>query len=91
MTEPALDASVEKLRADGAAPSVVAAFIDRYERLASGETGYVHEGDLEPLTDPPMLADQALDEAATRALAQTAVVRLNGGLGTSMGLAGRSA
>lgn len=88
MTDSALDASVDKLRADGAAPSVVAAFIDRYQRLDSGETGYVHEADLEPLTDPPVLADQALDEAATRALAQTAVIRLNGGLGTSMGLAG---
>lgn len=88
MTDSALDASVDKLRADGAAPSVVAAFIDRYQRLASGETGYVHEADLEPLTDPPVLADQALDEAATRALARTAVIRLNGGLGTSMGLAG---
>ena len=88
MTDPALDAAIAKLTADGAAPSVIASFIDRFNRLASGETGYVHEADLEPLTDPPMLADQTLDDAAMQALAQTAVVRLNGGLGTSMGLAG---
>jgi len=88
MTDPALDAATAKLTADGAAPSVIAAFIDRYNRLASGETGYVYEADLEPLTNPPMLADQTLGDAATQALAQTAVVRLNGGLGTSMGLAG---
>ncbi|WIY83071.1 UTP--glucose-1-phosphate uridylyltransferase [Propionimicrobium sp. PCR01-08-3] len=88
MTDPALDAAIDKLRADGAAPSVIAAFVDRFQRLASGETGYLHEADLKPLTDPPMLADQQLDEHAAQALAQTAVVRLNGGLGTSMGLAG---
>lgn len=88
MTDQALDAAVAKLTADGAAPSVVAAFVDRFERFASGETGYVHEADLEPLTHPAMLADQVLDDAATQALARTAVVRLNGGLGTSMGLAG---
>lgn len=88
MTDPALDAATAKLTADGAASSVIAAFIDRYNRLASGETGYVYEADLEPLTDPPTLADQELGAAATQALAQTAVVRLNGGLGTSMGLAG---
>lgn len=88
MTDPALDAATAKLTADGAASSVIAAFIDRYNRLASGETGYVYEADLEPLTNPPMLADQELGDAATQALAQTAVVRLNGGLGTSMGLAG---
>ncbi|MDN6428576.1 MAG: UTP--glucose-1-phosphate uridylyltransferase [Actinomyces sp.] len=88
MTDAALAASMDKLREDGAASSVVAAFVDRFTRLRGGESGYVHEDDLEPLVDPPMLEDQVLDEAATRALAQTAVIRLNGGLGTSMGLAG---
>lgn len=39
MTDPALDAATAKLTADGAASSVIAAFIDRYNRLASGETG----------------------------------------------------
>lgn len=88
MTDPALDAAVAKLTADGAAPSVVAAFVDRFQRFAAGETGYLRETDLEPLTAPPLLADQPLDDTARAALAQTAVVRLNGGLGTSMGLAG---
>lgn len=88
MTDPALDASVAKLTADQAAPSVIAAFVDRYQRFAGGETGYVHEADLNPLTDPPLLDDLPLDEAAVEALGKTIVVRLNGGLGTSMGLAG---
>lgn len=88
MTDPALDAAVAKLTADQAAPAVIAAFVDRYRRFAEGETGYVLEADLEPLTNPPLLDDLPLDDAAVTALAQTAVVRLNGGLGTSMGLAG---
>lgn len=88
MTEPALDAAVAKLTEDGAAPGVIAAFIDRFGRFAAGETGYLHEADIEPLTTPPLLEDLPQDDAALAALAQTVVVRLNGGLGTSMGLAG---
>lgn len=88
MTDPALDAAVAKLTADGAAPAVIAAFVDRFARFAAGETGYLHEADLEPLTSPPLLEGLPLDETAVDALARTVVVRLNGGLGTSMGLAG---
>ena len=88
MTDQALDAAVAKLTDDGAAPSVIAAFVDRYARFAGGETGYLREADIRPLTDPPQLEDLPMDSGAVDALAQTAVVRLNGGLGTSMGLAG---
>lgn len=88
MTDQALDAAVAKLTEDGAAPSVISAFIDRYTRFAGGESGYLYESDLEPLTDPPLLDDLPMDDGAVEAFASTAVVRLNGGLGTSMGLAG---
>lgn len=88
MTDPALDAAIAKLKADGAASSVITAFIDRYRRFADGETGYVHEDELEPLTDPPLLTDLEIDDHAIDAIGRTAVIRLNGGLGTSMGLAG---
>ena len=53
--------------------------------LRGGETGYLREADIRPLTDPPQLEDLPMDSGAVDALAQTAVVRLNGGLGTSMG------
>ncbi len=88
MSDPALDAAVAKLTADGAASSVIAAFIDRYRRFAGGETGYVHEDDLTPLTDPPLLTEMEVNDHAIDAIGRTAVIRLNGGLGTSMGLAG---
>jgi UTP--glucose-1-phosphate uridylyltransferase len=47
----------------------------------------IAEDDIEPLVDPPRLADVSVpaDEAAA-ALSATAVIKLNGGLGTSMGI-----
>jgi len=55
--------------------------------LASGETGLLAEPDLEPVEELPRLAELETDpRAAHDALAATAVVKLNGGLGTSMGM-----
>jgi len=55
--------------------------------LASGETGLLSEPDLEPVEELPRLAELETDpRAAHDALAATAVVKLNGGLGTSMGM-----
>ncbi len=71
----------------GVHPSAIAVFAHSYDVLASGETGMLAESDLEPIAELPRLADLAGDEDAAReALRQTAVVKLNGGLGTSMGM-----
>ena len=61
---------------------------DRFYRLLeSGETGVIAEDELEPLVDIPALADLDVDAAAVReALGATVVIKLNGGLATSMGL-----
>lgn len=83
-----LDDAIAKLVSDGAGDAQQAAFTDHYERLISGDTGCLAEQDLLPLTDPPMLDDQQTNASSAAALSQTAVIRLNGGLGTSMGLAG---
>ncbi len=78
-------AALERMRADGAPGPAVAAFAHAYDALAAGETGLLPDRELEPLDDLPVLADlpAAIDEAA---LDRTVVIRLNGGLGTSMGL-----
>ncbi|HEX6130116.1 MAG TPA: UTP--glucose-1-phosphate uridylyltransferase [Actinomycetota bacterium] len=56
--------------------------------LRTGERGLVAGRDIEPPRDLPALADLAAHRAAgERALGRAAVVKLNGGLGTSMGLA----
>ena len=71
----------------GVHPTAIAVFAHSYRVLASGETGMLAESDLEPIEALPRLSDLDTDqEAARRALRQTAVVKLNGGLGTSMGM-----
>ena len=67
----------------------VAAFTRFYGMLEQDATGYVHEDTIEPLGEVTSLADLDVDEAAAReALATTVVLKLNGGLGTSMGISG---
>jgi len=75
------------MSADGIHPRAIAVFSHSYEVLASGETGFLSEPDLEPVEELPRLAELETDpRAAHDALAATAVVKLNGGLGTSMGM-----
>ena len=74
------------MRADGLGDAAVTAFARALERVRSGETGLLAEADIEPVTDLPD-AD-ALPPGGTRGLAEAVVIKLNGGLGTSMGLSG---
>jgi len=75
------------MAADGIHRRAIAVFSHSYEVLASGETGLLAEPDLEPVEELPRLAELDTDpQAAHDALAATAVVKLNGGLGTSMGM-----
>src|SRR5699024_6655004 len=71
----------------GVAAPAIEVFSHYYRLLESGETGLIREDSISPLLDPPMLADVRVDESAARhALARTVIIKLNGGLGTSMGL-----
>lgn len=85
--------SVAKLRADGAGGPALRAFARAVERVAAGESGLLPEAALEPVTSLPD-AEQlpaAAPEAVAAALERAVVVKLNGGLGTSMGLSGPKA
>src|SRR3954471_21126050 len=80
-------ASLEKMRADGVAEAAVDTFGRYYEQLQAGEVGTMSESDLEPVTELPDAEELPEDEeGATQALDQAVVLKLNGGLGTSMGL-----
>ena len=73
-------------RADVAAPAIEV-FSDFYRQLEGGATGLVREADVDPLVDVDRAADVGFDARAQRdAAAVTAVIKLNGGLGTSMGM-----
>jgi UTP--glucose-1-phosphate uridylyltransferase len=82
-----LDLAVAKMRADGAAVEAISVFSRFYEQLEAGASGLIHEADIEPIEDPPRLDTlDVSDEQARDALRHTVVIKLNGGLATSMGL-----
>ena len=82
-----LTASIEKMRRDGVADAAVDTFRFYYEKLVAGETGILVEDELEPVRDVPGF-DVLPQDAPPEVLDQAAVIKLNGGLGTSMGMSG---
>jgi UTP--glucose-1-phosphate uridylyltransferase len=89
MSEAGLRQAQEKMRAAGAADVAIKVFSHYYRLLESGQRGTIHESDIEPVGDLPHLENLDTDAEAMRAgLAETVVIKLNGGLGTSMGVTG---
>jgi UTP--glucose-1-phosphate uridylyltransferase len=78
-----LQASVEKMRAEGLPDAAIDTFKHYYEQLAEGATGMLGESEIEPVQDV-----QALDDLpeGDPPLDAAVVIKLNGGLGTSMGM-----
>ena len=70
----------------GIDPVAIETFAHYYRLLERGETGLIPESSIEPI-DSESLSDVEIDaETASAALRTTAVIKLNGGLGTSMGM-----
>ena len=80
-----LEDALEKMRADGAQPVAVDTFAHYYERLREGEAGMLREDEIEPVDEVPELEDLPREDVGD-ALDQAVVIKLNGGLGTSMGM-----
>lgn len=74
-----------KMEAEGIAPSAIAAFESSFASLVSGNTGIIPESSISPV---PELVDATTISTAADAtlLKETVVLKLNGGLGTGMGL-----
>ncbi|MDO5534926.1 MAG: UTP--glucose-1-phosphate uridylyltransferase [Propionibacteriaceae bacterium] len=84
-----LDRARQKMADAGATEAALDVFTHYYRELESSGGGFIREDDIEPLTDPPRLASVDVDpDAAQEALSRTVLIKLNGGLGTSMGLDG---
>ncbi|HLS24659.1 MAG TPA: UTP--glucose-1-phosphate uridylyltransferase [Beutenbergiaceae bacterium] len=82
-----LEQAQQKMRDAGVHPRAIDVFTHYYGELASGATGMIPEAEIEPLTDVPRLdAVDVTPEQAREAIAHTAIIKLNGGLGTSMGM-----
>ena len=89
MTTTGRDLALRRLREAGVSRPAVDTFALHYDALAKGATGLIAEADVEPALPTVHLADLEVGEDEARAaLDRTAVITLNGGLGTSMGLAG---
>jgi UTP--glucose-1-phosphate uridylyltransferase len=71
----------------GVSTPAVEVFSRFYELLETGETGIIREDTIDPLTEPPSLCDVDVSNLEARdAIGKTVMIKLNGGLGTSMGL-----
>ncbi len=85
MSADALRAAEEKMRADGQPAEAIAAFRSAYQRLEDGEQATIPSDELEPARDVPAL-DELPAAGDPALLDRFALVKLNGGLATSMGL-----
>src|SRR4051794_36049426 len=90
MSDAGLRACEEKMRSEGLPEIAIETFAHYYRQLQAGETGLIAERDIEPVDALPD-ADDLVEEAGPELLAQTVVIKLNGGLGTSMGMSGPKA
>jgi UTP--glucose-1-phosphate uridylyltransferase len=78
-----LQASVEKMEREGIPEAAINTFRHYYEQLAEGETGMLPESEIEPVEHVQQLDDLPEGDPP---LDQAIVLKLNGGLGTSMGM-----
>jgi UTP--glucose-1-phosphate uridylyltransferase len=85
MSEEGLKAAEGKMRENGQDEQAILAFRRAYERLVGGESGMIRSSELEPAPDVPTLGELPEADAAD-ALEHVVVIKLNGGLATTMGL-----
>ena len=76
-----------RMRDEGLPEPAIAAFRQAYEQLRAGERGLLPDAALEPVAEVESAeALRGTTSAGREALPRTAVIKLNGGLGTSMGM-----
>jgi len=74
-----------KMDSEGIAPSAISAFKSTFESLVSGNSGMIGEDTITPV--PELVSATSIEASPdTELLKETVVLKLNGGLGTGMGL-----
>lgn len=78
----------DKMRTEGMPAIAIANFRNHYQQLVDGNTGFIPESSIQPVNDLPDAGElnQEHAQAGKKALPNTVLLKLNGGLGTSMGL-----
>ncbi|NOZ93803.1 MAG: UTP--glucose-1-phosphate uridylyltransferase [Acidobacteria bacterium] len=89
MPEDALGSVTAVLQAAGMPEPAVRCFVYHYQRLLLGELGVMAQDEILPVEDLPHAEDLGGQEAlGLETLGRAVVIKLNGGLGTTMGLVG---
>jgi UDP-N-acetylglucosamine pyrophosphorylase len=87
MNQETIQAIRAKMQAAGVASTTIDAFIAAVQKVAAGDRGQIPESAITPVEELPALESlPAAGAEAAGLLNQLAVIKLNGGLGTSMGL-----
>ncbi|HET8603551.1 MAG TPA: UTP--glucose-1-phosphate uridylyltransferase [Marmoricola sp.] len=86
MSAEGLRAARQKMSDAGVDPVAIEVFAHYYRQLERGETGMIPEDSIEPLEMESLDGAEVPDDVATEAIRATVVIKLNGGLGTSMGM-----
>jgi UTP--glucose-1-phosphate uridylyltransferase len=78
-----------KMRADRIPEVVISHFKHYYNRLCAGQTGHIPEKRIRPVTSPAdldILSSPRLAAIGTTKMDRSVIIKVNGGLGTSMGM-----
>jgi len=75
----------EKMKKDGCNEAAINAFKANFQVLVSGVSTMIPEADLDPVAKLPIYEELAIEPNA-ELLKKTVILKLNGGLGTGMGL-----
>ena len=87
MSADALQQCLDKMTDAGISQPAIDNFAHYWRQCADGVTGVIPEASIRPLTEVAALDQVQLSAtAADEALRKTVIIKLNGGLGTSMGL-----
>ena len=86
MSDQGLELARAKMTREGVDPVAIEVFTHYYRLVESGETGMVAESTIDPMEMDALADVEVRGDAAAQAIASTVVIKLNGGLGTSMGM-----
>ena len=81
-----LNEFVEIMKEEGLEDLVIQSFSNSYYKILEGATGTLSEAEIEPPAKENLIDYERLESVTSSPLEKLAVIKLNGGLGTSMGL-----
>ncbi len=88
-SEEAFAPFANKMRDAGLPTAAIRMFKHYYAQLSAGKTGFISGQEAQPVDTLPTVAElKTFTDAGLAALPQTVVIKLNGGLGTTMGMEG---